>query len=131
MSDSIEELSRQAGRAFKRLPSKDRMPFHHIHFIRIKRTWFFQNRNRHARFADVMHDAGERQALYVEPRKTQMQAECRDEAGHDKRMLVGVAVMPANGLYPCRQAVSFKLAHDRSRRILEYGWLQCGAPHAR
>ena len=86
---------------------------HHGHLGIVEPARLFQNGERDAGLADVVQHSRKRQPLTIGAGRAELLAECHGQSGDQKAMLIGLAVMRANRIDPCRKALRFDLADDR------------------
>src|SRR4051812_8724081 len=98
MDYDVEHVPAEPRRTFERLKPEFRMLAQYSHLVVIERRRLFQNGNRHSNLADVVHHAGNRQAVPVGLRKAQMLPECHGHARHEQAMLIGLVTMLTNGV---------------------------------
>src|SRR6185437_16245629 len=87
MNHQVEHLGRESGCRRQGIQTKLWMLLHHVYLIVGKAAWLLENNQRNSRLADVVEQAGERQALLVGVGNSDLLSERDRQAGHQEAVL--------------------------------------------
>ena len=97
----------------------------------VQRSALFKDGHRDPGLSDVVEDAGERQPFHVGMGKPEMPAEADCQAGYEKGVLIGLAMVLADGLDPGAQALGPDLADDGFACLVEGSLIERSADAGR
>ena len=119
VNDHVEHLGVKRGNRTQRVEAVLRMLAHDRQLVVVEPTWLFQDRQRNARLADIMKHSGDREALAVLARRSDVLAECHGYSRHQQAVLIGLAMVHADGFDPRGQTLRLELTDDDIARALD------------